>query len=168
MGLLDQAMSRLEETIANRVSAVEPFRAIVTGTSGGMVTIRRLEAATGETELRARVAGVDVVADDEVLCVNVSGKPVVVGRLNRTDIAGIAAPSHRILKAAYVFQSPPNPKAGCNLALPTCYEGLVGEFQSPPNPKAGCNQTWDRNGRLIHEVSIPTQPESRVQLRKLR
>ena len=84
MGLLDQAMSRLEETIANRVSAVEPFRAIVTGTSGDMVTIRRLEAATGETELRARVSGAALIAGDEVLCVPVNGKPVVVGKLLRT------------------------------------------------------------------------------------
>ena len=84
-----------------------------------------------------------------------------------------------------MFQSPPNPKIGCN------FPGIPGwcsseQFQSPPNPKIGCNHpgashntrrcsfnphpirrlgaTGQHCGwRHSHRVSIPTQSEDWVQ-----
>lgn len=82
---LNTIMQRLTEMIEDRFRTRDPFRAIVTGIDGGMVTIRRLEAATGETELRARIPGWHLSADDEVLCLPVNGKPVILGPIQRSD-----------------------------------------------------------------------------------
>lgn len=86
MAIIDNVMERLERLVDRKIEAVAPFRAIVTGVSGGMVTIKRLGVTTGETELRARVVGFDLDADDEVLCVLVNGKPVVVGEIQRNPL----------------------------------------------------------------------------------
>lgn len=83
MSHLDNALARIEQMLARRLRDRDPFRAIVTGTSGGMVTIRRLEAATGETELRATLSGGSFSPGDEVLCLPVNGKPVVLGTIER-------------------------------------------------------------------------------------
>ena len=79
MSLVDTVMDRLEQMVNRKTEEVAPFRAIVTGTSSGMVTIRRLEATTAETELRAVVYGYMPATNDEVICINVNGKPVVLG-----------------------------------------------------------------------------------------
>lgn len=84
MSNLDNAIAKLRRMIDDRMSAAAPFRAIVTGTSGGMVRIRRLEAATGEDELRARIPGWKYTANDEVLCLPVQGKPVILGPIQRS------------------------------------------------------------------------------------
>jgi hypothetical protein len=84
MSHLNTIMQRLTEMIEDRLRTRDPFRAIVTGIDGGMVTIRRLEAATGETELRARIPGWHLAADDEVLCLPVNGKPVILGPIQRS------------------------------------------------------------------------------------
>jgi hypothetical protein len=84
MSHLDNALARIEQMLARRLRDRDPFRAIVTGTSGGMVRIRRLEAETGETELRARIPGWKLTANDEVLCLPVNGKPVILGPVQRS------------------------------------------------------------------------------------
>lgn len=85
MSYLDNALQRIGQMLDDRLRARDPFRAIVTGVSDGMVTIRRLEATTGETELRARLPGWNLAADDEVLCLPVSGKPVILGPIQRSE-----------------------------------------------------------------------------------
>lgn len=84
MGHLDTAIDRLLQISRDDADRRAPFRALVTGTSGGMVTIRRPEAATGEDELRARVPGWKLSPGDEVLCIPVSGKPFVLGPVQRS------------------------------------------------------------------------------------
>lgn len=85
MSNLNTFMQRLSQMVDDRLRARDPFRAIVTGVSGGMVTIRRLEAASGETELRARLPGWKLSTDDEVLCLPVNGKPVILGPIQRSE-----------------------------------------------------------------------------------
>lgn len=88
MSLIDTAMRRLEQRINAAIEQVRPFRAIATGHDAGMVTIRRLGSTSGEDELRAWVPGVPVVAGDEVACIPINGKPVVLGPLRRATPSG--------------------------------------------------------------------------------
>ena len=85
MSYLDAAIKRLEQLIARRLDAAAPFRAIVDSIDGdtGMVAIQRLDATTPETELRARVGLDPLAVGDEVLCLPVSGAPVIVGKVHR-------------------------------------------------------------------------------------
>lgn len=85
MSYLDTIIQRLSEMIDDRLRDRDPFRAIVTGVDDGMVTIRRLGAATGETEPRARIPGWHLAPDDEVLCLPVNGKPVIVGPIQHSE-----------------------------------------------------------------------------------
>lgn len=76
--------SDLVEAIDSRILTLladtRPYRAVVTEVAAsGMVKLRRAEAATASTELYARVAGFVVAVDDEVLCLDVAGRPIVVG-----------------------------------------------------------------------------------------
>lgn len=87
--LLDSAIKRLYQYVDAKVEDVRSFRAIVTGTSSGMVTIRRIHSTSGETALRARCVGFDVAATDEVLCVPMAdGIPVIVAKLQRATPTG--------------------------------------------------------------------------------
>ncbi len=90
MSAIDTILQRLSRMLDDRFVARDPFRGIVASVpSTGMVTVRRLEAATAESEPRARIAGGVVLAvNDEVLCLPVNGKPVVIGKVQRT--AGLA------------------------------------------------------------------------------
>ncbi len=40
---------------------------------------------------------------------------------------------------AYVFQSPPDPEAGCDATMAPTHSEPVPAFQSPPDPEAGCD-----------------------------
>lgn len=83
--LIDLAIKKLYQYVDQRVEDVRPFRAIVTGTSSGMVTVRRLHSSTGETALRARCVGFNLSTNDEVLCVPMAdGIPIVVAKLQRS------------------------------------------------------------------------------------
>ncbi len=64
--------------------------------------------------------------------------------------------------AMRLFQSSPDPEAGCNGVL--CGFGFVdARFQSSPDPEAGCNIQC-RVCQLLHSpVSILTRPGGRVQ-----
>lgn len=86
MALLDAAINALYRYVDQRVADVRPFRAIVIGQASGMVQVRRIgDPGSGETALRARVAGADLATNDEVLCTPVAGGiPVVVGKLQRS------------------------------------------------------------------------------------
>jgi hypothetical protein len=105
MTLIDSALARLDQLITKRLAERDPFRAIVTGTSGGMVTIRRLDAATGEDELRARLPGPGLAVDDEVLCLPVNGKPVILGPVQRSTPAATFAPSIVTFRATDATES---------------------------------------------------------------
>ena len=83
MSYLDNAISRITQTIDKRVAAVTPFRAIVTGTSGNLTTIKRLNATTADAELYAKATADTFIAGDEVLCLPVNGKPVILGKVRR-------------------------------------------------------------------------------------
>lgn len=88
MSYLDAAMKRLEQMISDRLDAERPFRAVVASVdASGMVTITRLTATTAETQLRAVITTETLVEGDEVLCLPVSGEPVVIGKVHRGEEA---------------------------------------------------------------------------------
>jgi hypothetical protein len=55
----------------------------------GVVTIRRVGASANDSEEYARVAGFNLQVDDEVVCIALNGKPVVIGRLQRAAITDL-------------------------------------------------------------------------------
>ena len=60
-----------------------------------------------------------------------------------------------------VFQSSPDPKAGCYTSLPGS-PSAANMFQSSPDPKAGCYVDYYLRYSHRREVSILTRPEGRV------
>lgn len=97
-------MERLDLLVSKRVSDIAPFRATVASVSGGMVTLHRLGVTTAETELRARVQGVMPAVGDEVLCVVVNHKPVVVGKVQRAaGPSAVLEPSLRSIVGIHPF-----------------------------------------------------------------
>ncbi len=83
MSYLDTAIQRITKTIDRRVAGISPFRAIVTGTSGNLTYIRRLTSATADAEPYAKATGDTFTAGDEVVCLPLNGKPVIVGKVRR-------------------------------------------------------------------------------------
>lgn len=83
MSHLDSAIQRITRTIDKRVNGVSPFRAIVVGTSGNLTTIKRLTSATADAEQYAKTTADTFTAGDEVICLPMNGKPVIIGKVRR-------------------------------------------------------------------------------------
>lgn len=83
MSYLDNAIQRITRTIETRINGVSPFRATVTGTSGNLTYIRRLSATVADAEPYAKATGDTFIAGDEVLCIPLNGKPVILGKVRR-------------------------------------------------------------------------------------
>lgn len=83
MNALDAAIKHLERFVLARLDEHRAYRGVVVGQSNGMVQIRPLDAESGQTALRARVAGFTLVNDDEVLYVKVNKLPVIIGKIQR-------------------------------------------------------------------------------------
>lgn len=75
---------QLQTVIQRTIKPALPFRAVAQSESGGLVTIRRLDATADDLEQYARVAGFALSPGDEVVCLPMGGKPVVVGIIQRT------------------------------------------------------------------------------------
>lgn len=77
----------IDRRIGAAAKAVEPYRALVAaGTGTGLVTLQTLDDVAPRDEEFARLdTGVMLYAGDEVVCVDVAGKPFVLGRVRRTD-----------------------------------------------------------------------------------
>lgn len=83
MSYLDTAIKRITATIDRRMADAAPFRATVTGVSGNLTYIKRLSATTADAEPYGKATGDTFIAGDEVLCLPVSGKPVILGKVRR-------------------------------------------------------------------------------------
>lgn len=83
MSHLDSAIRRITDTIDKRVRDVSPFRATVTGTSGNLTTIKRLTSSTADLEPYAKTTADTFTPGDEVLCLPLNGKPVIIGKIRR-------------------------------------------------------------------------------------
>lgn len=83
MSYLDSAIQRITSTIDARIANVSPFRAIVTGTSGNLTTIQRLSATVADAEPYAKATADTFTIGDEVLCLPLNGKPVIIGKIRR-------------------------------------------------------------------------------------
>lgn len=79
-------LSLVRKEITNDIT---PYRAIVTGQSGGMVQFRPIEAATAATQLYARIAGFSLTIGDEIMVIG-RKNPIVLGRIQRTAPASFA------------------------------------------------------------------------------
>lgn len=83
MSHLENALRRITATIDSRISAASPFRATVTGVDGNLTYIQRLAATTADAEPYAKVTADTFIPGDEVMCVPVNGKPVIIGKVRR-------------------------------------------------------------------------------------
>lgn len=83
MSYLENALRRITATIDSRVTGVTPFRATVTSVSGNLTYIQRLAASTADAEPYAKVTADTLIAGDEVMCMPVNGKPVIIGKVRR-------------------------------------------------------------------------------------
>jgi len=61
------------------------FRAVVSSLTSGRVKIQRLEATSADGEEYARIAGLALLPGDEVVCIVLAGKPVIIGKLQRSS-----------------------------------------------------------------------------------
>lgn len=83
MSYLDEALDRLDQMVAERLMEIAPFRAIVADTDGNLTTIKRPGADTADAAPVAKATADSLTTDDEVLCLIVAGKPVIIGKVRR-------------------------------------------------------------------------------------
>ena len=69
--------------IVDNLNAAMLFRAVVTGTSGNLVTIRRFGQTSADTQSYARLASYTPSVSDEVLCLKVGTGVIVLGKVLR-------------------------------------------------------------------------------------
>lgn len=99
MSGVDQAIKEITRATARAVGRVTPFRATVTGGSAGLVEIQRVDASTPDTRQYARVRGFALTNGDVVLCANLDGEPVVLGKVQ------ISSPADFTLTAPLIVPS---------------------------------------------------------------
>lgn len=80
---LASALRRITSLIDRRVAEVTPFRAHVQSTSGNLTYIKRIAASTADAEPYAKVTADTFTNGDEVMCIHVNGKPVIIGKVRR-------------------------------------------------------------------------------------
>ncbi len=85
MNTVDETARKSHDRLNRRLAEIEPFLAVVTGQSDGKVTVRDLRAATGATELYARLPGFKLETGDVVACIKISGKTFVLGLAQKTE-----------------------------------------------------------------------------------
>ena len=83
MSNLDNAYTRLTQMVSKRIESNAPFRATVVGTAGNLTEIQRLTATTADAEKYAKVTADTFTAGDEVICLPLNGKPVIIGKVRR-------------------------------------------------------------------------------------
>lgn len=129
---VDAAVSAVLEAVERGAAAAGAFRATWRGTSGGLAKIRRLTESADDGESYAHVAGFAPAVGDEVLCVSIAGKPVVVGKLLRADPGTLAlawplaVPGIRLTRPRLVLGARPNPGAASASAAGTSAWTLSG------------------------------------------
>lgn len=67
------------------VDTLRPYRAQANAVSNGKVAIKPFEASTALGEYAAQLEGFDVVAGDEILVIDVAGRPFVLGTVQRNS-----------------------------------------------------------------------------------
>jgi hypothetical protein len=72
----------IRQAISNAVERLKPYRATVDSTANGLVKIQPLGGDVLD-ESYARLAGVKLNEDDEVVVIDLNGKPFVLGKLQR-------------------------------------------------------------------------------------
>lgn len=77
------AVKAIRNTNKKKEADNAPFRAIVSGTSGNLTYIQRLAASVPDAEPYGKTTADTFIAGDEVLCLPVNGKPVILGKVRR-------------------------------------------------------------------------------------
>lgn len=99
MSGVEQAIKEITRATARAVGRAMPFRATVTAQAAGLVEIRRVDSTAADNRKYARVAGFALADGDVVLCANLDGEPVVIGKVQ------IAAPASHALDVPLVVPS---------------------------------------------------------------
>lgn len=131
MSGIGDTLDRIEALIARRIRAVAPFRAVVTAVDGGLISIKRVGAATADERKYASLTRRTLNVNDEVLCVNLNGEPVVVDRIRRAAAATPTATNTPVGTYAAAGASP-----GSATVVGTD-EGVDVSFMTGTTPAAG-------------------------------
>ena len=83
MSMLANAIRNLQRSVDRRVADVVPFRAIVSSVSGDQTFIQRLGTTVADAEPYAKSTADTFAPGDEVLCLPLNGKPVIIGKIRR-------------------------------------------------------------------------------------
>jgi hypothetical protein len=86
----------IRDTIRAMTERVAAFRAKATGTSGGMITIRRLTATQDDAAAYARIRGFRIAANEWVLALPNGGEPVILGAIDIAQPAAYTLDGHLI------------------------------------------------------------------------
>jgi hypothetical protein len=78
---------QIKHEIAEQLKSSRAFVALAGTESDGRVTIKRFPELTEGTEEYARLAGMKFTEDDEIICTQIGGKPVPLGRLSRSGMS---------------------------------------------------------------------------------
>jgi hypothetical protein len=84
----------VKDEVRMQLRGERPFIAFAGAEANGRVTIRRVTELTAGQEEYARVAGLMFQEDDEIVCLQVGGKPLPIGRLQRDGISDFGISYH--------------------------------------------------------------------------
>ncbi len=94
----------VKDEITYQLAQFRPFIALAGTQTTGRMAIRRVTEATAGTEQYARLAGFNAVVDDEIVCLIVGGKPLVLGKLQRTAAGSFVV--HTQHSSGFVISTP--------------------------------------------------------------
>jgi hypothetical protein len=84
----------IKDEIRIQLNEFRPFVAYAGTEANGRITIRRVTEVSAGSEEFARVAGVQFQPDDELVCIQVGGKPLPIGRLQRSGVSDLGISYH--------------------------------------------------------------------------
>lgn len=82
---ISSSLANMEAWIDHKIADVYAFRATVSSVSGRLVAIQKQDEEEAGDEEYAICSGFDVAVSDEVLCVNIAGEPVIIGKIDAAN-----------------------------------------------------------------------------------
>lgn len=146
----------VKDEVRLQLNEFRAFIALAGTTTDGLITIQRITEGSAGSERFARVAGFPIDEGDEVVCLIVGGKPLILGRLQRTAMLDFGNPvPHRFPLG--IGQDPAGPQtAMVSNASYASYMGKADAAYTTINLRVSVNTaaatiTWA-------EVGIGTSP----------
>ncbi|MGC4107809.1 MAG: hypothetical protein QM753_15920 [Thermomicrobiales bacterium] len=133
MNKASDLLGGLTNQIRSAIESVRPWRAQANSVSNGRVTIKPFEASAPLGELAAQLRGMDVVAGDGILIVDVAGRPFVLGAIQRGN------PTARDMSASLFLKNGTQLRLynAANSAYPIALDGANGNARFDGNLVVG-------------------------------